>query len=142
MSISDGAKARQDTARRIDGTFGHQTHAEPAGGSGTLAAPHPAAAANREAMADVVGMIQWEHGAAMTLVLTENGHDNGLSLHKLNDEHGWAYGLDDEDSLWHSLQPIDTTDPNWHQGTAEPVTLDGGRSGWRIDVTAANRILG
>lgn len=142
MSISDGAQARQKAARRNDGTFGHQAHAEPAGGSETLAAPHPAAAVNRDAIADVVGMIRWEYGAQMTLVLSENSYDTGLSLEKLTDEHGWAYGLDGEENLWRSIQPVDTTDPNWHQGTAEPVTLDGGRPGWRIDITEAARILG
>lgn len=142
MSISDLALARQKAARSSDGTFGQQAHAEPAGGSGALAALHPAAAANREALADAVGMIRWEYGAQMTLVLSENGYDKGLSLHQLTDEHGWAYGLDDEENLWRSIQPLDTADPNWHQGTAEPVTLDGGRPGWRIDVTEAERILG
>lgn len=140
--LNPHAKARQETARETDGTFGPQHHAEPAGGTDELAAPHPAAEANRNALENLVGEIQSEYGGEMTLVLSENGYDSGLNLHALTDESGWNYGLDGEEGLWRSLQPIDITDPSWHRGAAEPVTLDGGRTGWRIDITEAARILG
>ena len=140
--INEQARARQDAARETDGTFGNQHYPEAAGGTEVLGAPHPATETNRNALENLVGEIRSEYGSDMTLVLSENGYDNGLNLHQLTDESGWHYGLDDEEGLWRSLQPIVITDPNWHHGTAEPVVLDGDRPGWRIDITEAARILG
>lgn len=95
--------------------------------------------AKREALKDLIEEIRHEYPHAETLTLRQScGH---LTVEQLQEDTGYAYGLDDCDSLFEAAWSIDISDPSWSSGVAEAVVLKGGTSGWIISLPAAAAVF-
>ena len=100
---------------------------------------HPQQQDNREALKDLVEEIRHEYPNAETLTLRQFcGH---LTVEQLKEDTGYAYGLDDCDSLFEAARSVDLSDPSWTSGVAEAVVLEGGTPGWIISLPAAAAVF-
>lgn len=95
--------------------------------------------ASREALKDLIEEIRHEYPNAVTLTLRE--FDGSLDLCRLKEPGGYAYGLDDCDSLFDAALSVDLSDPSWTSGVAEPVALEDGTPGWIISLPAAAAVF-
>ena len=95
--------------------------------------------ANREALKDLIEEIRHEYPNAATLTLRE--FDGSLDLCRLKEPGGYAYSLDDCDSLFEAARSVDLSDPSWTTGVAESSVLEDGTPGWIISLPAAAATL-